>query len=171
MTRRTLALALVPLVLLGVLLTVLVWSRPADSLRGANVPPVERLSFQRVTLEPEGIIATVMNDGPDPITIAQLQVDEAFWTFTADRGLALDHLDRTTLTIPYPWVEGETHFVKVLTSTGTPFEHRSPSPWPPPRPIPDIWACSRSSASTWACCQWPSACCGSRSSRAFPIGA
>jgi zinc transporter ZupT len=122
-TSRTLAFALVPLLLLGVLLAALVWSRPADSLRGDNVPPVERLTFQRVTLEPDGIVATVMNDGPDTVTIAQLQVDEAYWTFTADRGLTLGHLDRTTLTIPYPWVEGETHFVKVLTSTGTPFEH------------------------------------------------
>ena len=115
--------ALLPLVLLAALLALIVKSGPADAVRGRNYPPVERLTFQRVTLEPGAIVATVLNDGPDAVTIAQVQVDEAFWTFTTDRGQALEHLGRTTLTIPYPWVEGEAHMVKVLTATGTPFEH------------------------------------------------
>jgi zinc transporter, ZIP family len=123
---RSVLLALVPLVLLGALLAAIMWSRPADAVRGVNVPPVERLTFQRVTLEPGAIVATVLNDGPDDITIAQVQVDEAYWTFTTDHGQSLRHLGRTTLTIPYPWVEGDAHIVKVLTSTGTPFEHEIP---------------------------------------------
>ena len=71
MTRRAMSgastwlLALLPLVLLGALLAVIVWSGPADALRGDGFPPVERLTFQRVTLEPGGIVATVLNDGPD----------------------------------------------------------------------------------------------------------
>ena len=115
--------ALLPLLLLGALLAVIVWSGPADSVRGENYPPVERLTFQRVTLEPGAIVATVLNDGPDEVTVAQVQVDDAFWTFTTDNGQRLGHLARTTLRIPYPWVEGEAHIVKLLTSTGTPFEH------------------------------------------------
>ncbi len=118
--------ATLPLVLLAGLLAVIVYSRPADSVRGGNVPPVERLTFQRVTLEPGAIVATVLNDGPDDITIAQVQVDDAFWTFTADRGQELAHLSRTTLRIPYPWVEGDAHVVRVLTSTGTAFDHEIP---------------------------------------------
>ena len=74
----------------------IVWSRPADRVRGDAVPPVERLTFQRVTLEEGAIVATVLNDGPDDITIAQVQVDDAFWTFTTDRGQELGHLGRTT---------------------------------------------------------------------------
>jgi zinc transporter ZupT len=115
--------AALPLVLLAALLAAIVWSGPADVVRGDNYPPIERLTFQRVTLEPGAIVATVLNDGPDEVTIAQVQVDEAFWTFSADNGQTLRHLGRTTLRIPYPWVEGETHFVKLLTSYGTPFEH------------------------------------------------
>ena len=53
---RRLLFALLPLVLLGILLTVIVRSGPADSVRGENYPPVERLTFQRVTLEPGGIV-------------------------------------------------------------------------------------------------------------------
>ena len=119
-------MALVPLAILAALLVVIVRSRPADAVRAANAPPVERLTFQRVTLEPGAIVATVLNDGPDDITIAQVQVDDAFWTFRTDRGQSLRHLGRTTLTIPYPWVEGDAHVVRVLTSTGAPFEHEIP---------------------------------------------
>jgi hypothetical protein len=122
MIRRGLLLAL-PLALLGVLLFVIVRLGPADALRGDGYPPVERLTFQRVTLEPGFIVANMLNDGPDTVTVAQVQVDDAFWTFTADAGLELDHLDRTTLRVPYPWVFGETHVLKVLTSTGVAFEH------------------------------------------------
>jgi zinc transporter ZupT len=120
---RSILLALLPLALLGGLLAVLVWTGPADAVRGDDVPPVERLTFQRVTLQPDGIEATLLNDGPDEVTVAQVQIDDAFWTFTADKGQRLGHLGRTTLRIPYPWVAGEAHVIRVLTSTGTPFEH------------------------------------------------
>ena len=119
-------LALLPLVLLAALLAAIVVSGPADLVRGDNFPPVERLTFQRVTLEPGFIVATILNDGPDEVTVAQVQVDDAFWTFSTDNGNVLGHLGRTTLRIPYPWVEGEAHLVKVLTSTGTAFEHEIP---------------------------------------------
>ncbi len=119
-------LAALPLVLLGALLALIVWSGPADGILGSNYPPVERLTFQRVVLEPGAIVATILNDGPDLVTIAQVQVDDAFWTFTVDRGQVLRHLDRTTVRIPYPWVEGEAHVLKVLTSTGATFEKEIP---------------------------------------------
>ncbi len=124
-SRRWL-LAALPLVLLAALLAVIVWSGPADSMRGENYPPVERLTFQRVTLSHGSIVVNLMNDGPDEVAIAQVQVDDAFWTYTADNGTTLGHLGRATLTSPYPWVEGEAHVVRVLTSTGTPFEHEIP---------------------------------------------
>ena len=117
------ALAVLPLVLLGGLLGVLSWSGPFGALRGEGYPPVEELAFQRVELGPAGIVATVLNDGPDPVTIAQIQVDDAYWSFTAEPGTTLTHLGRTTLTIPYPWVQGDTHTLRLVTSTGVTFDH------------------------------------------------
>lgn len=116
-------LAALPLALLGTLLALLLWSGPAEALRGEAYPPVEELTFQRVELGPEGIIATVLNDGPDPVTIAQVQVDDAFWGFSAEPDTTLTHLARTTLTIPYPWVQGDTHVVRVVTATGVTVDH------------------------------------------------
>lgn len=127
-------LALLPLALLGALLAIIVWSGPTDALRGDGFPPVERVTFQRVVLEPGVILATLLNDGPDPVTISQVVVDDAFWTFAADQGTSLAHLGRTTLRIPYPWVHGEAHILRVLTSTGTAFEHEIPVAVETPRP-------------------------------------
>ena len=130
---RTWLLALVPLVLLAALIAGIVWWGPGDALRGDGYPPVERLTFQRVELTGDGIVASVMNDGPDPVQIAQVQVDDAYWSFTADKGTELRHLGRTTLRIPYPWVQGEAHVVRVLTSTGTTFDYEIAVAVPTPR--------------------------------------
>ena len=115
--------ALLPLALLGALLGLIVWSGLADAIRGDGFPPVEQIAFQRVELGPDGIIVTVLNDGPDPVTIAQVQVDEAYWSFTSDSGRVLSHLGRATLAIPYPWVHGDAHVVRIVTSTGVTFDH------------------------------------------------
>ena len=116
-------LALLPVALLGGLLALLFWNGPADAIRGQDYPPLEELVLQRVELGPEGFRATVFNDGPDPVTIAQVQVDDAYWMFAADPDVTLDHLDRTTLTVPYPWVQGDTHVLRLVTSTGATFDH------------------------------------------------
>ena len=126
--------ALVPLVLIAALVALIVWWSPGDALRSPGTPDVERLTFQRVVLEPGLITATILNDGPDDVAISQVQVDDAFWTFTTDNGQSLGHLGRTTLRIPYPWVEGEAHVVRVLTSTGTPFDHEIAVAVESPRP-------------------------------------
>jgi zinc transporter ZupT len=128
------ALALAPLALLAVLIGVLLRFGPAEALR-AGVPPVEVLAFQSVVLGPEGIDLTVVNDGPDPVTIAQVQVDEAYWTFDVDpAGGVLDHLERARLHVPYPWVEGEAHELRLVTSTGLTFDHTIEVALTTPRP-------------------------------------
>ncbi|MDH3495603.1 MAG: metal transporter [Gemmatimonadota bacterium] len=114
--------ALLPIVLLAVLGVALVRGGLLDVLRG-GAPPVEALTFERVTLAPDLIRVELVNGGPDPVTVAQVMVDEAFWTFTSRAGTTIPRLGRTTIEIPYPWVEHEAHVVTVLTSTGLTFTH------------------------------------------------
>ena len=121
--RLTWLWAAIPLALLAGLIAAIVRLEPAERLRPAGMPPVERLTISRATLASDGIRLAVMNDGPDPVTIAQVVVDDAFWGFTSDRGPTLGHLGSTTVHVPYPWVAGEAHLIKILTSTGTPFVH------------------------------------------------
>ena len=127
-------LALVPIVLLAALLALIIGVGPAELIRGSDVPPVERLAITRVALEPGRIELSVFNDGPDEVTIAQVIVDDAFWAFEADPGVTLSHLGRTRIAIPYPWVHGETHMVKLLTSTGVTFDREIAVAVETPRP-------------------------------------
>lgn len=128
--------ALLPLLLLAVLVALILRSGVLETLAGEAVPPVERLTFQRVEIGGEGFVATVLNDGPDPVTIAQVQVDDAYWAFSVEPGSALRHLGRARIAIPYPWVHGETHLIRLVTSSGVTFEHEVPVAVPTPRPGP-----------------------------------
>jgi zinc transporter ZupT len=126
-------LGLLPLLLVAGLVWLVVSTDPASKLRG-DLPPIEELVFEKVDLGDDGITATVLNDGPDQVTIAQVQIDEAYWTFTQDPPGPLSHLDSVELAIPYPWVANETHEVKVLTSNGIAFTHEIAVATRTPRP-------------------------------------
>ena len=112
----------VPLILLAVL-SVFVIKGGTLSRLARGLPPVEELSFNRVQLTPGHIIVDVVNGGPDPVTVAQVMVDEAYWTHTMTPERKVDRLGRARIDIPYPWVEGEPHQVKLVTSTGVTFDH------------------------------------------------
>ena len=86
-----------PLVLLAALILLIVRTGPAERLRGDGAPPVERLAIERAVLPSDGIVLHVLNDGPDPVTIAQVTVDDAYWSFTSDKGAVLSHLGTTRL--------------------------------------------------------------------------
>src|SRR5919106_3405959 len=121
MTRRWL-LFLAPLGLLGALSLLVAKGGLLSTLR-RGAPPVEELTVDRVHLAPGQITVHVVNGGPDPVTVAQVMVDEAYWTYTIEPGPTLDRLGRATIQIPYPWVEGEPHQVRLLTSNGVTFDH------------------------------------------------
>jgi zinc transporter ZupT len=131
--RRLWVAALVPVALLAGLLWLIARNGPGDALHGDDMPPIEQLAFQRVVLDDDGIHAEVLNDGPDAVTIAQVTVDDAFWSFELDGSATLRHLARTTISIPYPWVHGDAHRVKIITATGATFEHEIAVALPTPR--------------------------------------
>ncbi len=118
--------ALLPIVLLAGVIALILAFDPADRFRDPAAPPVETLSIRRVVLEPGMMHMTVLNEGPDPVTIAQVAVDDAYWQFSADRGTEVAPLASTTLSIPYPWVAGDGHVITVLSSTGARFDHEIP---------------------------------------------
>jgi len=110
-----------PLVLLAAMVAYLFFT--GGGLRELAGPPIEELTIGRVLIpEPGRIEVTVVNDGPEPVTIAQVLVDEAYWHFTARPSTTLDRFDRATLRIPYARIEGEAHFITLITSLGTTFE-------------------------------------------------
>jgi zinc transporter, ZIP family len=110
-----------PLVLLAILVFAFVRFGPLGVFRGA-FPPVEELTIERVTLpEPNEMRVHVTNGGPEPVTIAQVLVDEASWVHEVDGDRTLQRLDSRTIRVPYPWVEGEPLAITLITRTGVTF--------------------------------------------------
>lgn len=81
-------------------------------------PPVEEVSVERTVLHPGEIELTLRNDGPDPVEVAQVAVNDAYAPFATSDGRAIGRLGSSTLRISYPWVEGEAYEIFVLTSSG-----------------------------------------------------
>lgn len=95
---------------------------PLRSLTG-GVPPVEDLTIERTVLDGDGIALRVRAGGSEPMRIAQVQVDGAYWDFVQDPPGRLARLQSAWLRIPYPWVQGETHHLTLVTGTGVTFGH------------------------------------------------
>ena len=121
-SRVNLIWVALPLLLLGLAVA---WLYVADPLRSFNngAPPVENLTFERTILDGDGIRVLVRGGGSEPMTIAQVQVDDAYWQFTQDPPGEIARGSTAWIRIPYPWVLGEAHAVNIVTNTGATFEH------------------------------------------------
>jgi zinc transporter ZupT len=124
--------AVVPIGLLLLTLAAIVVT--GAGLRDNGAPPIETLAIQRVTLPaPNEMKLSVINDGPDPVTIAQVLVDDAYWEFTQEPAGEIGRRERVTYSLPYPWVEGEAHAIGLVSSTGVIFTAEVPAAIESPR--------------------------------------
>jgi zinc transporter, ZIP family len=110
-----------PLILLAALVGLFLRVGPLGVFR-QNFPPVEELTIERIRLPQFGVMEVeVVNGGPEPVTVAQVMVDDANWVHQVNGSRTLERLESRTISIPYPWVEGEPHSVALVTSTGLTF--------------------------------------------------
>lgn len=123
-----------PLVLLALVVMAVFRFGPANLARDV-FPPVEELTIERLSFPQPGVIhAGVVNGGPEPVTIAQVMVDQAYWVHNMNGSRTVERLGRRDITIRYPWVTGEPVTVTLVTSTGLTFSHvtdvavRTPTP-------------------------------------------
>jgi ZIP family zinc transporter len=137
---------LAPVVLLALVLAGVIALDPLKKVK-EGFPPVEELTVTRTVLPEPGLIELhVVNGGPQPVTVAQVAVDEAYWSYSIDAGKGasdeaalerlpaeeraaeskqrrtIGRLERAVISIPYPWVEGEAHAIRLVTSTGVTFD-------------------------------------------------
>jgi zinc transporter ZupT len=84
--------------------------------------PVEELVVEQTKLTPGVIALTVRNDGPDAVTIAQAQVNDAFVQFSGAEE-PIGRLGTATVKLRQPWLVGESYEVVLLTSTGGTISH------------------------------------------------
>jgi zinc transporter, ZIP family len=112
---RTAILIVVPVVLLAGVIALFM----ATGGAGVNVAPavpVETLVFDRTILRPGQIELHVQNTSPQPLTVAQVNISDAFWPFSISPEATLPRLGRATILITYPWVHGEPYSIDLLTS-------------------------------------------------------
>lgn len=112
----------VPLAVLGLAIVWLVFSDPLSGFRN-GAPPVENLTFERTILGIDGMRILVRAGGSEPMRIAQVQVDDAYWQFTQDPPGPIARGATAWIAIPFPWVLGEAHAINVVTNTGATFAH------------------------------------------------
>lgn len=111
-----------PLLLLVVAGAWLIASDPLG-LFNTLAPPVENLTIERVYLDDSGIHLKVRAGGDEGITIAQIQIDDAYWAFTQQPAGPLSRISSAWINIPYPWIEGDAHVIKLVTNSGATFTH------------------------------------------------
>ncbi|MDX1600195.1 MAG: hypothetical protein R3191_01635 [Anaerolineales bacterium] len=124
---------LLPLVLLGLMLSVFAFTNPL-ALFTAELPPIENLTIQQVRVVDDGFEMVVVNGGPEPVKVSQVLVDEAYWSFEPDPSNRIPPLGTATFKINYPWVYGEAHALKLITETGITFEEHVEPVVPTPEP-------------------------------------
>lgn len=115
----------IPLAVLGLAIAWLVSTDPLSGFRN-GAPPVEKLTFERTILGSDGIRLLIRAGGSEPMRIAQVQVDDAYWQFTQDPPGAIARGGTVWIHLPFPWIVGEAHAIRVVTNTGVTFDHEIP---------------------------------------------
>jgi len=114
-------LGLVPLLLIAAAIAVFA-ALDGPGLGGRTGPPVEEVAIETTSLKPGVIELRLRNDGPDAVSIAQAQVNDAFVQFSgAEKPIA--RLASATVRLRQPWIEGEAYEVALVTSTGGTITH------------------------------------------------
>ncbi|MBZ9790949.1 metal transporter [Rhizobium sp. 3T7] len=131
-SRQHLLWLLLPLLVLA---AAVLWLLQSDPLRGFSngAPPVENLSVERTVLDQDGLRMLVRAGGSEPMTIAQVQVDAAYWQFKQEPAGTISRGDTAWVALPFPWVLGEAHKVTFVTNTGATFDHEIPVAVPTPK--------------------------------------
>lgn len=118
------ALGLIPLLLIAVAIGSFA-ALGGPGLGDRNGPPVEEVSVESTVLHPGKIELTLRNDGPDPVEVAQVAVNDGYAPFTTE-SREIGRLGSTTLAITYPWIEGEAYDIFILTAVGGTIEAAIP---------------------------------------------
>lgn len=110
------ALGILPLALLGAIIVFILFN--GTGVSNDPAAPIEVVNIEKITLTEDGFEVQVMNTGPETVTIAQVVVDDSFWNASFSPSDTLERFQTANITIPYPWVYGDPHEVRLITSNG-----------------------------------------------------
>ena len=121
---RTLVLFLIPVLLLAGIIALFL--QTGGGVHFASPAPIEDLTTERVILSgpPEAeyhIQLIVRNNSPNPVTIAQVVINEGVRPFSMDPGFTIPRLGTAKVDVDYGWVEGEAYSVTLFTTNAIAF--------------------------------------------------
>jgi hypothetical protein len=95
--------------------------QPTPAPSGSVDAPSGSVEVAQMVLRPGTMVFQVRNDGVQPITIAQVSVNDAFWPFTARSRTTIVPHGTAAVTLRYPWEAGVAYEVQFIASTGATF--------------------------------------------------
>jgi ZIP family zinc transporter len=127
--------ALVPLVLLALVVGGFLIFPPFAGVQSGE--PLPDLTISHATLPTdEQIVLHVTNNGPDPVSVRQVLVEEAYWDFRMIAGgeetQTLAPLQSGRIVVPYHWTPGWDLGLALVLDTGATFHHTIVAPQPQP---------------------------------------
>lgn len=133
--------ALVPLVLLAVVVGIVLVFPPFAGVSAGE--PLPDVTVTHVTLpHDEQLVLHVTNNGPDPVTVSQILVDDAYWRFTMESAgqetRTLGPAQSATIAIPYHWTPGWDLEVAIVLADGTTIHHDIVAPQVTPAMSVDV---------------------------------
>jgi ZIP family zinc transporter len=111
---------LAPLALLVAAIAIFV-ALDAPGLERIGVPQ-EEIAVERAVLKPGEIELHLRNDGADPVRVRQAIVNDGFASFTQSDE-EIGRLGGAEVTVRYPWIEGQSYELVLLTATGATIDH------------------------------------------------
>ena len=126
---RTFGLFLIPVILLAAVIALFLQTGGGISFE--SPVPIEHLTVERVILSgpPENVYhieVIVRNNSPEPVTIAQVIVNEGVRPFTMEPSFTIPRLGTASVGIDYGWVEGEAYSVTLFTTNAIAFTAEIP---------------------------------------------
>ena len=112
------AMALIPIVILGVMIAYLLG--PAKSFLNAGIALPE-VTIETIEFQEGKVVALIRNTGPIDVTIAQADINDRIHPAAIEPSKDVPRLATAKVVIPFPWKAGEPYEIGVTTSDGTRF--------------------------------------------------
>ncbi len=117
--------AVIPILLLFLIVAGFLVANPLGDIQSGEPLPDISISYVEIP-NSEVIAVNVINNGPKPVTISQVLVDEAYWGFRIE-GTGGDHtlepMETAKILIPYHITPGFDYDINLITESGVTFHH------------------------------------------------
>jgi zinc transporter ZupT len=119
---RTLGLFLIPIILLAGIIALFL--RTGGGLQFESPAPIEAVTVERIIIHKEPVLQfelIVRNASQDPVTIAQVVVNEGVRPFMMSPSNTIPRLGTAHVYIDYGWVEGEAYGISMFSTNSIAF--------------------------------------------------